>query len=208
MKVLYISVRQSYPPVSGAKLRDFHLARAFGKQGALSYVFYADPGSAVSLSDFPFCKELVLVPRPRMYTPGKIAEAFFRNAPLPVINYTSAEMLRQVRDLYRSNSYDLVYFDSIHLMGVQAAIQNGKAMVVYNWHNIESELMQRYSRGDAPLAKRIYAAYTAKLLARAETRILEQADAHIVCSEREKQMLLQLHPGLRPGLRGPASGTP
>jgi glycosyltransferase involved in cell wall biosynthesis len=69
--------------------------------------------------------------------------------------------------------------------------------VVYNWHNIESELMRRFAESSASLARRAYATLTAGKLRAIEHQILRSAFGHIVCSEREREVLSRIAPGAR-----------
>src|SRR5665213_3369527 len=63
-------------------------------------------------------------------------------SPLPVLNYTSDEMSRAVARLTAgAANFDLVHLDSIHMI----CYAGSSARVVYDWHNIESEALRRYS---------------------------------------------------------------
>jgi glycosyltransferase involved in cell wall biosynthesis len=68
---------------------------------------------------------------------------------------------------------------------------------VYDWHNIESELMRRYAANVDSLPRKVYAGLTARRLARLEKRILGGAFGHVVCSQREKEKLLAIAPSAR-----------
>ena len=69
--------------------------------------------------------------------------------------------------------------------------------LVYNWHNIESELMRRYSAAVNTPARRIYSAWTARQLERLERSILRTGSGHVVCSEREQAQLQKIEPSAR-----------
>ena len=60
-----------------------------------------------------------------------------------------------------------------------------RSRIVYNWHNIESEAMRRFSATVSSPAKRWYARLTASKLASLEQEILKTAFGHVVCSVRE-----------------------
>jgi glycosyltransferase involved in cell wall biosynthesis len=128
-----------------------------------------------------------------MYTPGKVLKGIFGRWPLPVVNYASPAMAAAVAGL--ENSFDLVHLDSMH-MASYVPLLNG-ARVVYNWHNIESELMSRYAENAPSLARKIYGTLTARKLAALEKELLRNAFGHLVCSQREKDQMLELVPGAR-----------
>lgn len=201
IRILILSPRQCWPAQSGAKLRDYYFARALGRQANVTYAYFMDPGSApLSKTELPFCSNIVGVPKPRAYSPLKIARGLTGRWPLPVLNYTSREMLEAVTGLTRRERYDLVHLDSIQMMGYVDALQAalGSALpIVYNWHNIESELMRRYSAVIKALPRRLYSAWTVRQLERLEQSILRTGFGHVVCSDREQRELHRIAPAAR-----------
>jgi polysaccharide biosynthesis protein PslH len=201
MRTLYVSPRQAWPAISGAKLRDFHLARALGQAGELTWVFYQNSSDPpLTAAELPFCRQWQAVPRPPLYTPAKLVRGLSGPWSLPVVNYTSPQMISVLRQLLQNHRFDAIHVDSVHLAAcVEAAVaQQGAATpVFYNWHNIESELMRRYSVGAAPAIRRFYARFTAAKLKRDEAHILNAAAGHIVCSQREQELLLRQAPESR-----------
>ena len=195
MRVLYLSPRQSWPPVSGAKLRDYHLAKALGGRSQLTYVYFSDRAGEAPPDRFSFCEKLVAIPAPKMYTPEKIMRGLFGHWPLPVVNYTSPDMEKAVRTIANGPTFDLVHLDSIHMAAYVPLLPG--ARIVYNWHNIESELMSRYAEGISSLARKIYGHLTARRLAVLEKELLQTAFGHLVCSQREKDKLLEIAPKAR-----------
>src|SRR4029077_21043852 len=71
----------------------------------------------------------------------------------------------------------------------------GTREIVVDWHNIESELMWRYAGTPLDPFKKLAAKRTAKLIERAEDRLLDACATHTVTSERERQKLLARRPG-------------
>lgn len=200
MKILFVSPRQSLPLRSGAKLREYHFLRALGQAGDVSYLYYQEPGSApLTRTDLPFCREIVAVPKPPAYTPAKTAMGLLGKWPLPILNYTSPEMTEAVRNAMAGCEFDIIHLDSIHMIrhALEAIERRPSLQVFYNWHNIESEAMLRYSETTPSRVRAIYAKYTAKTMAALERRILREASGHIVCSEREKEELLRIAPNAR-----------
>ena len=120
--------------------------------------------------------------------------------PITLLNFVSPVMRAELEKMLRTESFDLVQMEGVHLYPYLATIRGvpGKPLVVADWHNVESELMRRYAENLAPMSpQRWYAARTASLVAECELRLLDQCDAHLVCSERERQGLLQRSPNAR-----------
>ena len=191
MRILFLSPRHCWPPVTGAKLREFYFARALGQRGALTHVSFYEPGlHPLTRSDLPFCEDVVSLPKPQAYSPLKIIHGLFGRWPLSVANYTTPEMANKLDSLMKERSFDIVHIDSIHMAAyVPALRQKTKALFIYDWHNIESELMFRYGQNVSSLFRKMYAGLTGARLARLERDILRNGSYHIVCSEREKIQL-------------------
>jgi glycosyltransferase involved in cell wall biosynthesis len=201
MRILFVSPRQCWPPVSGAKLRDYHFARALARQADVTYVHFLEPGSSpLTRTELPFCTEVISVPKPPAYGGSKIARGLAGRWPLPVLNYTSQEMIAALRTVTRGRRYDLIHLDIVQLAGYAETLAeqlDEMPRIVYNWHNIESELLRSYGQSAAPLPRRIYAAWTARRMEGVEHDILRTSFGHIVCSEEERKELLGQVPGAR-----------
>ncbi|MBV9611579.1 MAG: glycosyltransferase, partial [Acidobacteriaceae bacterium] len=198
MKILFLSPRQCWPPLTGAKLREYHLARALGKTAALTHVSFTTASPAMTAAELPFCKRVLSVPRPAAYRPDKIARGLLGRWPLPVLNYTSREMKRTLTRLLDEKDFDLVHFDSLHLAAYLPLIRHKtSAPVVLDWHNVESELMSRFGANSTWSPRKLYAQITARRLADLEKRMLREAAGHVVCSARDRDQLDNMSKGAR-----------
>jgi glycosyltransferase involved in cell wall biosynthesis len=100
--------------------------------------------------------------------------------------------------LSSAGRYDVIHVDSIHMMRYAEFLhRKTPAKIVYNWHNVESEAMQRYSLTVTSPVRRWYARLTAAKLERLEREILQTAFGHIVCSRRESDQLKRRVPEAR-----------
>jgi glycosyltransferase involved in cell wall biosynthesis len=200
MRILFLSPRQCWPPTSGAKLREYHLARFLGRHAEISSVFFSSPDlPPPTAEDLPFCRDIVPVPRPRAYSPAKILRGLIGRWPLTVLNYTSSEMEAALLHLVQGRQFDLVQFENIQ-MAVYAPLLNRvmrAPRIVYDWHNIESEVMRRYAAAVGSFPKAAYAQLTARRIASVEAWALRTSFGHLVCSERERRDLLAIVPDAR-----------
>jgi glycosyltransferase involved in cell wall biosynthesis len=194
VRILFLSPRQCWPALSGAKLREYHLARALSRWAELTYVYFADAGDPpLTAADLRFDARVIGVPKPHVYGPWKLVQGLASRWPLPVVNYTSPRMIEALSRL--DTPFDLVHLDSIHMIRYVETMGNPR--VIYNWHNIESEAMRRYAESTPSLARSVYAKLTAGKWERLERQILRDAFGHIVCSERERQQLSSIAPSAR-----------
>jgi sugar transferase (PEP-CTERM/EpsH1 system associated) len=194
VRILFLSPRQCLPLRSGAKLREYHFARALGRDFEVTYLYFAEPGSAdLTRADLPFCREIMGVPRAAAYTVPQLLGGVAGKWPLPVINYTSALMRAAVRKVAAAGPFDLVHLDSIHMIRYLEELP--PVRVVWNWHNIESEAMRRYAETVKSAPRQWYANRTAAKMQRLEQEMLRTGFGHIVCSVREKELLQKEAPG-------------
>jgi glycosyltransferase involved in cell wall biosynthesis len=149
--------------------------------------------------ELEFAREVVGVPQPSRYTPTKIARGLFGRWPLPVENYLSPDMTAALTAQLRQGDFDIVHFDGVHMAGHQPLVAKlaPQARVVYDWHNVESEAMQRFADNATSTGRRVYAGWTARRLRALELHMLNSAFGHLVCSEREARQLRELAPEAR-----------
>jgi len=195
LRILFISPRQCWPASNGARLREFHFLRALGARWDVSYLYFEDPaGPRLTLSDLPFCREITGIPKPATYGAANLVRGLLGRWPLPVLNYSSHEMDAAVRGALDARDYDFVHLDSIHMTRAEPIA--GSSRCVYNWHNIESEVITRYSDIEAN-PKAWYARRTARKMRSLERSILHSAFGHLVCSDRERDQLRSIAPEAR-----------
>jgi sugar transferase (PEP-CTERM/EpsH1 system associated) len=193
MRVLFLSPRQCWPTTTGARLREYHLARQVSHDVELTILAFSEESMTDAL---PFCHEVIVVPPPERYTAWKLLRGIAARDPVPVLNYTTDAMREALGEVLARRAFDIVQIEGTPMAGYAEMIARSPdpPVVVYNWHNIESELMRRFA-AQSSFAKRIYANLTADRLEALEERMLGERAGHIVCSEREKRQLAAIAPG-------------
>ena len=189
-RILFISPRQCWPPLSGAKLREYYFLRALAQDARITYLYFAETEQDLS-AQLSFCETVAAVPKPHTYGTWNLVKGALGRLPLPILNYSSPAMSRVLAQ--QKGPFDLLHLDSIHMVRYGAPA----GRVVYNWHNIESEAMQRYGDSIASPARRVYARLTTRKLRRLEREILQTSLGHVVCSERERKQLEEIAPAAR-----------
>ncbi|MGA2272908.1 MAG: glycosyltransferase [Bryobacteraceae bacterium] len=201
MRILFLSPRLCLPLLTGARIREYYLARALAQHADVTYVSFIQPGFPEPTADeLGFFSEVFLVPLLGRYSLRKILRGLTGREPLNVLNYTTDEMKSVITAIAARNRFDLVHLDSSHMVEYVPLIETlwqSPVRAVYDWHNIESELMRRFAANVSSFPKRVYANLTAKRLVRLEKRILGTGFGHVVCSPREKEKLLAIAPAAR-----------
>jgi glycosyltransferase involved in cell wall biosynthesis len=142
-----------------------------------------------------FYERVLTVRREPGYSFSKLFRGAVGRTPLPLLNYTTDSMRQTLEDLLAETEFDIVQVESIHLMGYLQIIRRAQSrpLIVCDWHNIESELMSRYSEREGNLLRRAYARRTARLTRNFERRALDKFDAHVSVSERDAGRLRKLN---------------
>ena len=195
MRVLQIAPRVCWPLDTGARLRNFHLARVLSQHADVTLLAFTDNGEPAT-DRLNFYQDVITVKRDAGYTPGKLIRGALGPTPLPVVNYTTEEMKQTLARRLEKSDFDFVQLESIHMsacLPIVRAARNRPA-VICDWHNIESELMNRYAEREASLFRRSYARRTARLMSKFENRALREFDAHLTVSLDDAERLRELNP--------------
>lgn len=205
MRILYLSPRNFWPLNTGAHLRDYYLARETARYANVSFFGIRNPdepdntsanidhGSEVGL------ERIVLVDKGRSYTIWKLLRGLIGPTPVNLLNYYDPRVARELNRILEEQTFDVVQIEQVHLIVYLSTIRacRSRPLLVCDWHNIESELMDRYGRYTRNWAQKLYARRTARLMKNVERRLLVQCDAHIVVSERDGSRLRTLVPEAR-----------
>src|SRR6267142_2610572 len=220
LRVLHFVPRVPWPLNTGAKLRNYHLARQLARRTQISLLAFTDQGPETShdstqlsigeqsksiqngaerepAEPFLFCPERfytreTTVGRDQSYTPGKILRGAVGRTPLPLLNYTTSAMKRALEQILSKGEFDVVQIESIHLLAYLPIIRaaGSRPLVILDWHNIESDLMGQYSERAIGTLRRAYARRTSAQLSRLERRAMKEFDAHVVVSDSDRAKLL------------------
>lgn len=198
MRVLQMAPRVCWPLDTGAKLRNFHLARVLSETADVSLLAFTENDTSIEILENQY-ERVVTVKRDPGYSPAKILRGAVGRTPISLLNYTTNAMKQALAEMLAEQQFDLVQMESIHLMGYLPIIRSAtsRPLVVCDWHNIESELMTRYSEREPNVLRRTYARNTARKLGDLERQAMRDFDAHVVVSERDQDQLLQLNPASR-----------
>jgi glycosyltransferase involved in cell wall biosynthesis len=194
MKSLYFGVHPIWPVNSGARVRDYQLARHLAKSAEVTFIEMNDAAGNLDVAPPENCglHRIVTLQKDGRYSPSKIVKGLAGPTPVTVLNCWSPQSASRLAELLRSHRFDTVQIEGVHLTEYLPIIQDarGAAAIIVDWHNIESEIMWRYAKTTGSWVKKITAIRTATLIERAEDRLLRADVLHTVTSERERQKLM------------------
>ena len=197
MNLLYFCPHQIWPANTGARVRDYELARQLAARASVTFVQMCRVGEEPCiLPEDAGLATVVTLDKDRTYSPSKILRGMVGPTPITILNCWSLRAGSQLAKILRSGQFDTIQMEGVHLLKYLPIIQKAPKppAIVVDWHNIESELMRRYAKTTRNWAKKVVAWRTARLIERAEARLLRICGTHTVTSERERQKLLARYP--------------
>jgi polysaccharide biosynthesis protein PslH len=200
MRLLYFATHQMWPLTSGNRLRDYHLSRQLVKRASVTFVETCHAGENPSSRPHTcHYEDVVSLKKSSGYRIHDLLRGMLGPTPVTVLNYFEPQSELRLAGLLAGQRFDTLQMEGIHLSRYLSAIDAvpRPPAVLVDWHNIESELMWRYSDGVPGWPKRLVARRTAHLLEKAELQLLQRCGVHTVASEREKGKLLALCPAAR-----------
>jgi glycosyltransferase involved in cell wall biosynthesis len=199
MRILYFAQQASWPLTTGARLRNYHLARQLGAHCSVTFAGLresseAEPPDPPANSGF---ERNITLTRAKAYTPWKILRGLLGPTPVTLLNYFDRDAAASLARIVEDCQIDAVQVESVHLMPYLPRILGARRRpaVLIDWHNIESELMYRYGAMATGPARMFAVKRTAFLIEKSEDRLLASCRIHTVASERERTELLRRSPG-------------
>ncbi len=196
MRILFFSPRNIWPLNSGAPLRDYYLSRALAQLGSVHYFGICQKGDSSGPPTQLHFAGVTLAPRRHAYTPWNLVCGLVGPQPISVLNYFDARIAGELKRVLAQSVFDAVQVEGIHLAGYLPIIRaaTSRPAIICDWHDIESELMQRYIAYESHFLPRMYAHRTVSLLRKVERQLLLECDAHLAVSEEEAGKLRELAP--------------
>ncbi len=185
---------------TGSQLRNYHLARQLAKAMSVTHLGFQDCYDARSHTYSSGEIAMTLIPREKPYTLRKLALGALGRTPAGILNFASPAMAEALETALARDPYDIVQIEGIEMFSylrIIRAFPDGPKYIVMDWHNIESELMHRYSLTAKTPFHRLYLLRAASQFKKIECEILDNCDLNLVMSEREGKDLLRRRPQSR-----------
>lgn len=204
MRILFITDTLPYPPVSGNRLRVYHLCRQIAREHEVWLIAGARSAEEAESSGVAhmreFCREVIVVVREQysklQHVPGLVRYAL-AGRPLEHKFEHSQAMEDAIRRVTAAHEFDIVHIEpSYSALYREALSQREHARVVLGFHNIEFQLFSDMVRVEHSPAGRLRAYLHSALLRRWEPRYAANFDRCITCSEDDRQLLLGANPRL------------
>jgi len=109
IRLLQFAPRAPWPLDTGAKLRNYHLARVLSALSRVALLAFGEQEPKTSEIESVY-ERIVTVPQDRRYSFGKLLRGAVGRTPLPLLNYTTEGMKQALARMLDEN--DLISFKS------------------------------------------------------------------------------------------------
>jgi polysaccharide biosynthesis protein PslH len=194
MNVLMVLLHVPAPTI-GVSTRNYHLLRALAREHSVSLIVLADEQTATNRADAARLAGLVrsvrLIAPPVASKRLKQLLHLVQRQSHRVMAATFPAVQEALDELFSREWFDVVLFESTLPAGYQ--LPSGVRVIV-DQHNIEYELLRRTARDEPVGPRKFYNWLESRRLEPIELQRCAAADAVLVTSERERQVLLHRLP--------------
>lgn len=196
MKILWVKAGGLVPPDTGGKIRSYQILKELARRHAVTlFTFYAATPDDAHSQLAPLFVRVVRIPL-RLPRPLSLANAlhyvrcFLSRQPYALGRYCQPEVAKQLCQLLREETYDVIVCDFLAAAGV-IPWELPCPKILFT-HNVEALIWLRHCRLTRnPLWKALcWREYRA--MARAERHYLEQADHVLTVSDADRDILARL----------------
>ncbi len=202
MNILYITYGLPYPPIGGAKARDFYLLNSLSKHHNVTCVCILEPTDDINgtsgLIELDF--QIITFPQQtRVWIKIKNLIYFYvTHKPIAAADYFNAQMFTWIEDFSRTRSIDFVQIEHSFLAPyIRALPESLRERSLIDLHNVGEVQYQRMAELPLPLLRGMIARLKARLMRDWELRALSPFARVSTVSEREAEWIRVRNPELQ-----------
>ncbi len=194
MKILWLKTELLHPIDKGGRIRTYHMLRALKRDHHVTYLSLDDGHAAPDAVERApeYCHVLERVPfrtaaknSPRFF--WELAQNAFSSLPYAVAKYRSRAMEQRIRDLVRSESYDVIVCDFLF---PSRNLPSGLGVpTVMFQHNVEAAIWERHSKVASSKLKKAYFGSQWRRMQRIEAQECRRLDHVIAVSEADARTM-------------------
>jgi sugar transferase (PEP-CTERM/EpsH1 system associated) len=203
MRILNITNRIPYPPISGASLRSYNLLKRFARDNEVYLVAFDSAGKREKdiTKHFTFCRGVVAVESNQIEVLSllsKIVRWPFQGGPLELRLFFSEQLAKAIKNLVASVSFDAILIEhgcmALYFKVLPSSLRKKTVWVL---HDVDFDKFQQISRIESRIDKKIRTMIHATMMRRFQPRIAEQFGLCVTMSEADKQVLIRANKRLQ-----------
>lgn len=198
MKVLVLTAKAIWPLLGGAEIRNFSLLKETSKHHdvfLLSFLLDGHGRDHFGALE-PYCRRIVGIDlvRPKWSRLARAARsALGGSRPFIIDDYRRREMAAAVERIVREERIDVIHAHFLHVG--QYAANKGRAAFVYDAHNLEHVLWQRFASIQKDPVMRTFARVQLPKFVRWQRRVADLSEKIVTLSEGDRDEFLRICPG-------------
>lgn len=197
LKVLYLTSKLPYPPTDGGRIVVWETIKRLAERG--HHVTLCCFGSETDQQSITRLEQFCRVILVQHDTSNRLIPALlntFLPIPYTISKYYSKKMIEAVSSVLASCRFDLVQIEPLHMAHYLHIAKKFGVPVILREHNVESLLIERFSRKARGL-QRFYARLQVPKVRWYESKMCEQADLCLTISEEDAKRLRSLNYRIR-----------
>lgn len=203
-KILILTPQLPYPPVQGTSLRNFHILQGLARHHHITLLSFMEAGQREGaehtgpLQDL--CERIWTVPVPPRSWRKRLVQLFTSGRPDLAGRLRSSQFTAKLASLLQQEEFDIIQIEGLELAYLlSTVVRHGRRVkVLFDNHNMETEIQRRAFRADLATVSRWPAALYSWLqigrIRRFERWACQQADWTTVVSEVDRLNLLAILP--------------
>ncbi len=196
MRVLVLMPKLCWPLTGGAEIRNFNLLRETAKQHEVHLLSFLNQSSDRDHfpSLMPYCKQVVGVDlsRPTWKKAFNAMRGVFSPTPFILHEYRQRQMASTLEQMVEQEKIDIVHAHFLHVGQYYAA--TGRAALVYDAHNLEHVLWQRFAGIQSNPLKATFARWQCGKLVAAQRAVAAHSEKVVVLSDSDHAEYLRIAP--------------
>jgi len=211
MKLLFLTPQLPYPPRQGTALRNWGLISQLAQRHEVWLLSFSDAalGTEIHPTLQATCKQIATFPTPQRTKTDRVRTLLTSHLPDMGWRLWSPAFLHQLETWLAQEHFDIVQIEGIELaryalessMGM-ASKPNGQSSIVFDDHNCEYQMQQRWFERDVRNPKRWPAAAYSfaqwRRLIQLERAMIRAADATLCVSPQDRESIRWLDPQIQP----------
>jgi len=193
MRIAFISPFLPYPPDNGIKIRDYYLLRGLASHHEVDLVTpsYTEIDEGVQQVESLGAKVYIFRHRKKWNLPAKISQTFLPT-PLGVNYFAPTSTVTQVQEMLRRGAYDLLYVDEMFLAPYAWGIAD--VPKILSRTKIDYSFYGQLAKNSASTGQKLLSLIEYHKTYRYEKRVWLEFRKGIVCSPREKELVMKIAP--------------
>ena len=204
MKLLFLTPQLPYPPRQGTALRNWGLISQLAQRHEVWLLSFSDAGTEIHPTLQATCKQIVTFPTPQRTKADRVRTLITSHLPDMGWRLWSPAFLQQLKTWLAQEQFDIVQVEGIELAryALQSSIANRQWSIVFDDHNCEYQMQQRWFERDVHNPKRWPAAAYSfaqwRRLIALERAMIQAADATLCVSSQDRESIRRLDSKIQP----------